>query len=64
MYILFCNFVKLRTLNVAMRLKRSLNRLYEAGCNLTRRMCIIIFCDKNKKVKVRHQLVMIRKKSV
>ena len=47
-----------------MRLKRSLNRLYEAGCNLTRRMCIIIFCDKNKKVKVRHQLVIIRKKSV
>ena len=47
-----------------MRLKRSLNRLYEAGCNLTRRMCIIIFCDKNKKVKVRHHLVIIRKNSV
>ena len=41
------------TLNVAMRLKRSLNKLYEAGCNLTRRMCIIIYCDKNKKVKVK-----------
>ena len=43
----------LRTLNVAMRLKRSLNKLYEAGCNLTRRMCIVIYCDKNKKVKVK-----------
>ena len=48
---------------MAMRLKRSLNKLYEAGCNLTRRMCIIIFCDKNKKVKVRPQII-IRKKSV
>ena len=53
------NFVKLRTLNVAMRLKRSLNKLYEAGCNLTRRMCIKIYCDKKKKVKVRHQEITI-----
>ena len=36
-----------------MRLKRSLDKLYEAGCNLTRRMCIIIYCDKKKKVKVK-----------
>ena len=42
-----------------MRLKRSLNKLYEAGCNLTRRMCIKIYCDKNKKVKVkRHQEII------
>ena len=49
----FYPFILLRTLNVAMRLKRSLNKLYEAGCNLTRRMCIVIYCDKNKKVKVK-----------
>ena len=24
----------------------------EAGCNLTRKMCINIYCDKSKKVKV------------
>ena len=46
------NFVILRTLNVAMRLKRSLIKLNEAGCNLTRKMCINIYCDKSKKVKV------------
>ena len=44
-----------------MRLKRSLNKLYEAGCNLTRRMCIYIYCDKTKKVKVRQQIVIIIK---
>ena len=49
------NFVNLRTLNVAMRLNRSLNKLHEAGCNLTRRMCIIIYCDKKKKVKVKEK---------
>ena len=54
-----CNYyfdpicANLRTLNVSMRLKRSLDKLYEAGCNLTRRMCIIIYCDKKKKVKVK-----------
>ena len=41
------------TLMVAMRLRRSLRKLFEAGCNLTRRMCIVIYCNKNKKVKVR-----------
>ena len=38
-----------------MRLRRSLDKLYEAGCNLTRKMCIKIYCAQNKKVKVRHQ---------
>ena len=47
-----------------MRLKRSLNKLYEAGCNLTRRMCIIIYCDKNKKVKVKDKISCIMKVSL
>ena len=43
-----------------MRLKRSLNKLYEAGCNLTRRMLIVIYCDKNKKVKVKSKLIVMK----
>ena len=43
----------INTLKVAMRLNRNLKNLFEAGCNLTRRMCIIIYCDTDKKVKVR-----------
>ena len=37
----------------AERLEVAGRRLYEAGCNLTRRMMISIFCDPAKKVKVK-----------
>ena len=36
----------------AERLEVAGRRLYEAGCNLTRRMIISIFCEPAKKVKV------------
>ena len=47
-----------RTLMVAMRLKRSLKKLFEAGCNLTRMMCITFHCNVEKKVKVCENILL------
>ena len=42
-----------RTHGGALRLRDSLKRLFDAGCNLTRKMRIVIYCDKIKKIKVK-----------
>ena len=41
------------TLVACSRIERGIKKLFDAGCNLTRRMCVIVYCSPERRRKVK-----------